>query len=157
VTGLPPSSGKSLLSWAQSIELVLISGGRECCYACYLLHAGFCLAYSSTLKMEATCSSKMSVDFQRTKVLYIPEHRTLHNRRCDNLKSYKIYLFVPLAEFLHSQGKLCPIACVNRIVSQVITADITNSAAFCDVASCSQMSSDVLRNILPPSSGSKIF
>jgi hypothetical protein len=31
--------------------------------ACYLLHAGFFLAYSSTLKMVATCSSKISVDF----------------------------------------------------------------------------------------------
>jgi hypothetical protein len=31
------------------------------------------LAYSSTLKMEATCSSETSVDFQRTTHHYIPE------------------------------------------------------------------------------------
>jgi hypothetical protein len=37
-----------------------------------------CLAYSSTLKMEAICSSETSVDFQRTTWRYIPEDRTLH-------------------------------------------------------------------------------
>jgi hypothetical protein len=37
-----------------------------------------CLAYSSTLKMEATCSSEMSVDFQQTVWRYIPDDRTLH-------------------------------------------------------------------------------
>jgi hypothetical protein len=36
-----------------------------------------CLAYSSTLKMEATSSSEKSVDFERTTRRYIPEHRTL--------------------------------------------------------------------------------
>jgi Kef-type K+ transport system membrane component KefB len=36
-----------------------------------------CSAYSSALKMEATCSSEMSVDFQRTIRHYIPEFRTL--------------------------------------------------------------------------------
>jgi hypothetical protein len=33
------------------------------------------LAYSSTLKMEAVCSSEMSVDFQRNVSRYIPEDR----------------------------------------------------------------------------------
>jgi hypothetical protein len=33
----------------------------------------FFLAYSSTLKMEATYSSETSVDFQRTTERYIPE------------------------------------------------------------------------------------
>jgi hypothetical protein len=36
------------------------------------------LAYSSTLKMEATCSSETSEDFQRTTRRYIPEDRTLN-------------------------------------------------------------------------------
>jgi hypothetical protein len=45
----------------------------------------YCLAYSSILKMEAIFSSEMSVDFQRR---YIPEDRSLHNPRCENLKSY---------------------------------------------------------------------
>jgi hypothetical protein len=31
----------------------------------------------------------MSVDFQRTTLRYIPEEITLHNHRCENLKSYK--------------------------------------------------------------------
>jgi hypothetical protein len=36
---------------------------------------GSCLVYSSTLKMEATCSIETSVDFQRTARRYIPEDR----------------------------------------------------------------------------------
>jgi hypothetical protein len=44
---------------------------------------------SSTLKMEAICSSETSVDTQRTTRRYIPEEDTLHNHRCENLKSYK--------------------------------------------------------------------
>jgi hypothetical protein len=47
-----------------------------------------CSAYSWTLKMEATCSSETSVDFQRTTHRYIPEHRTLHNHHCENLSSH---------------------------------------------------------------------
>jgi hypothetical protein len=35
-------------------------------------------AYSSTLKMEVTCSSETSVHFQRTSWRYNPKHRTLH-------------------------------------------------------------------------------
>jgi hypothetical protein len=46
----------------------------------------------STLNMEAKYSSETSVDFQRTTCLYIPEDRTLHNHRCDNLRSYKSIL-----------------------------------------------------------------
>jgi hypothetical protein len=46
------------------------------------------LAYFSTMKMEATCSSKISVGFQRNIWHYIPEDRTLHNQCCENLKSY---------------------------------------------------------------------
>jgi signal-transduction protein with cAMP-binding, CBS, and nucleotidyltransferase domain len=38
--------------------------------------------------MEATCFSEKSVDFQRTTRRYIPEDRTLHDHRCENLKSY---------------------------------------------------------------------
>jgi hypothetical protein len=53
-----------------------------------------CLAYSSTLKLETTCSPETSVDFQRTTRHFIPEDKTLHNYRCENLRSYlfKIYL-----------------------------------------------------------------
>jgi hypothetical protein len=38
--------------------------------------------------MEATFSSETSVDFQRTTLRFIPENRTLHNHRCENLISY---------------------------------------------------------------------
>jgi hypothetical protein len=49
---------------------------------------GYCSAYSSTLKMEAICSSEISVVIQRITRRYIPEDDTLHNHRCENLKSY---------------------------------------------------------------------
>jgi hypothetical protein len=39
-----------------------------------------CSAYSSTLKMEAICSSETSIDFQRTARRYIPEDSTLRVR-----------------------------------------------------------------------------
>jgi hypothetical protein len=59
------------------------------------------LTYSSTLKMEATCSFEMPVDFQRTTRRYIPEDITLHNHRCKNLTSYmllhikqKLYIYI---------------------------------------------------------------
>jgi hypothetical protein len=51
---------------------------------CFAL--GSCLAYSSTLKMEATRSSETSVDFHRTTRRYNPEVRTFHKQRCENLK-----------------------------------------------------------------------
>jgi hypothetical protein len=38
--------------------------------------------------MEAICFFETSVDVQRTTWLYIPEDSTLHNYRCENLKSY---------------------------------------------------------------------
>jgi hypothetical protein len=57
--------------------------------ACYLLHTGFLLGLFFTLKMEVTCSSEESADFQRITRRYIPEYRTFHKHRCENLKSYK--------------------------------------------------------------------
>jgi hypothetical protein len=47
----------------------------------------FFAVYSSTMKMEAACSSETSVDIQRTTLRYIPDG-ILHNYRCENLKSY---------------------------------------------------------------------
>jgi hypothetical protein len=45
--------------------------------AWYLLHSGFCMAYFSALKMEATYTPETSVDIQWTTRRYIPEDRTL--------------------------------------------------------------------------------
>jgi hypothetical protein len=44
--------------------------------------------YSTVLKKMAICSSDISADFQRTTHRCMPEDRTLHNHRCENLKSY---------------------------------------------------------------------
>jgi hypothetical protein len=43
---------------------------------------------STALKIDATCSSETSDDFQRR---YVPENETLPNHRCQNLKSYSVY------------------------------------------------------------------
>jgi hypothetical protein len=61
-----------------------------------------CLAYSSTLKMEATCSSETSVYFQRTTGRYIPEDGTFHDHRCENLISY-IFLYFPHLQLFREQ------------------------------------------------------
>jgi hypothetical protein len=45
------------------------------------------MAYYLALKMEGTCSSKTAVDF------YISGDRTLHNYRCENLKSHMDVFF----------------------------------------------------------------
>jgi hypothetical protein len=59
--------------------------------------------------MESTCSSETSVDFQRTTWRYIPDDRTLHDHRCDNLKfckgSFKHFMFRQENEFLKKQAE----------------------------------------------------
>jgi hypothetical protein len=50
--------------------------------------AGILLSlFDPRAKMEAICSSEMSVDFQRTILHYIPEDSTLHKYGCEYLKS----------------------------------------------------------------------
>jgi hypothetical protein len=57
---------------------------------CHLLACWiFAELISSTLKMEAICSSETSVETQRTTRRHIPEDDTLPNHRCENLKSYR--------------------------------------------------------------------
>jgi hypothetical protein len=56
-----------------------------------LLHASFLLPYSTSLNMEVKYYSETSVDFQLT--TGVMEDGTLHNHRCENLKS-KEYFFV---------------------------------------------------------------
>jgi hypothetical protein len=53
--------------------------------------------------MEAKFSPETSVDFQGTTRRYILECRTLHNRRCENLKSYNAILYwsLYLYEYIH--------------------------------------------------------
>jgi hypothetical protein len=83
---------------------ILLQGRKISCFPpAYTLVS--CLAYSSTLKMKATCSSETSVDFQRITRRYIPDDRTIHYHRRENLKSYKnilVYIFYSLS-LIHSQ------------------------------------------------------
>jgi hypothetical protein len=62
--------------------------GRRWHSACQLLARWFAEPISSTLKKEAICSSETSVETQRTTRRHISEGDTLHNHRCENLKSY---------------------------------------------------------------------
>jgi hypothetical protein len=55
-----------------------------------------CLAYSSTLKMEATCSSETLADFQWTTRCYIPDDIILHNHRCEKIQSYDVFVVLLL-------------------------------------------------------------
>jgi hypothetical protein len=45
-------------------------------------------AYFSTPKMDAIYSFDTSVEFQHTTKRYVPEDSTIHDHRCENLKSY---------------------------------------------------------------------
>jgi hypothetical protein len=49
-----------------------------------------CLAYSLAFKMEATSSSKTSVQLQRTTLLYIPEEKPTDIRRPVPKRSRKV-------------------------------------------------------------------
>jgi hypothetical protein len=59
---------------------------------------------SSTLKMEAMSSSETSVVTQQPTRRHIPENDSLHNHRCENLKSYTIpvHINIILSSFTQS-------------------------------------------------------
>jgi hypothetical protein len=61
------------------------SGWQACLLAGFLLKL-----FLETLMMEATCSSETSVDTQQITPRHFPEDDTLHNHRCENLKSYQL-------------------------------------------------------------------
>jgi hypothetical protein len=61
--------------------------------------------------MEPICWSETSVDTQRTTRRYIPEDGTLHNNRCENLKSYTMFILfihVLLNEIVSSSDYITP-------------------------------------------------
>jgi hypothetical protein len=59
-----------------------------------------CLAYSSTLNIEAVCSSQSLVGFHQTTWHFTPEDRTLHSHCCENLKS-NIFFFALVVIICH--------------------------------------------------------
>jgi hypothetical protein len=58
------------------------------------------LAHSSTLKIEVTCSSKMSADFQGTINIIIIIETDFHEERIDLLQSCALWLILVLAVLL---------------------------------------------------------
>jgi hypothetical protein len=73
---ITPSSSLKV-SWRFGVTFRLHLQGRRTSSACHLHHDCFLLGLSSTLKMEATRPSEMSVDFHRTTRRYITEHRII--------------------------------------------------------------------------------
>jgi hypothetical protein len=71
---------------SQVINLKEVRIGMAVLVTCLMLVS--CVAYSSNLKMEATCPSEKSVDFQQTTRRYISEDTILHNHRFEYLKYY---------------------------------------------------------------------
>jgi hypothetical protein len=67
--------------------------------------------YFSTLKMEVIYSFETSVETQRTTRRYIPEYSTLHNHRCENLKSYKVWALIALC--IIASMVSCALLCSN--------------------------------------------
>jgi hypothetical protein len=64
-------------------------GGTCCLNRANSMRATYFRAgYSSTLKMEAICSSETLVEFQWTIRRYIQGYRTIHNHNCEDLRSY---------------------------------------------------------------------
>jgi hypothetical protein len=73
--------------------------------------------------MEATCSSETSVDYQRTTRHYNPEDRSLHNHRCENLKS-KIIVSIKVSRLHQEAATLVYPENVCGSQSQQATAEI---------------------------------
>jgi hypothetical protein len=60
--------------------------------ACFMLV--FCLAYSSTLKMEATCSAETSVHFQLTTRRYIEEDKKFQHQNYTRFSCFSYLNYV---------------------------------------------------------------
>jgi hypothetical protein len=110
-----------------SVEKYMESGKQLCLLAAFtLVSCSVCSVYFSTLKMEATCFSEMSVDFQRTTRCYIPEDRTLREKsssssgRTELVSSFRpqtprhlaiFFLVFPLVDNIKAAWELCLMAC----------------------------------------------
>jgi hypothetical protein len=69
------------------------AGDKQSLLAVFLLATY--LGYSSTLKMDAVCSSKTSVNFEWTTWHDVSEDITLHSHQCEELKpTYKLAVSV---------------------------------------------------------------
>jgi hypothetical protein len=87
--------------------LKLFSLKKECLVTvCFMLVS--CLVYALTLKMEETCPSKKSVDFQWTAQRYIPEDRSLHCSRLLSLSTLLIqsYYFIVTFGSIKRRGNI---------------------------------------------------
>jgi hypothetical protein len=85
---------EGMIAHGRTARIVQELGHRQYSYpvglevsACHLLACWFAEPISSTLKMEAICSSERSVETQRTTRRHIPEDDTIHTVSvCSNLQ-----------------------------------------------------------------------
>jgi hypothetical protein len=73
-------------------------------------------AYPSNLKFKVTCSYETLVDSQWTTLHYIPEDSTLHNRCCENLKSYILQLSLNLYKYSWARVNKLNLPGVNEFI-----------------------------------------
>jgi hypothetical protein len=67
--------------WENENMRRVLSSGIQCCVVmCFLLHVGFLIGYSSTLKMKVIYSSETSADLHYTTWYYILKDRNLHSQ-----------------------------------------------------------------------------
>jgi hypothetical protein len=105
---------------------------RRCCWraaVCYILIS--CLAYCSSLKVEAMCSSETSVEFNKTTQRYIPENTSLQSMlaKCFNLVPCLTYLSTLIMEAIFSSKTSNDF---HRITWRYIPEDLTvNSCGLC--------------------------
>jgi hypothetical protein len=57
-----------------------------------------CLAFSKILKVEATCSTEISLDFNGLHIV-VSQDRTLNDDHCENINSYSVNNVYPLEVF----------------------------------------------------------
>jgi hypothetical protein len=95
------------------------------CCACHLLSRWYLarLIFSS-LKKKAICFSETSVYFQRTTLRYIPEDSTLHNHRCENIKSY-CWSICPITVAIRSRRHAIFYSTTFRIVGSSTTGGMS--------------------------------
>jgi hypothetical protein len=106
--------------------------------ACSLLFAEL---ISSTLKMEAKCSSETSVETPRAARRHIPEDDSLHNHRCENLKSYRLKTRFQLGYKQEVLGR------TNRLLSLIRQGRRVQQFFYCCV--CIRYRGDVSTEPLP--------
>jgi hypothetical protein len=77
-------------------------------------------------KQKQQCEIRWQADFQQTTRRHIPEDRTLHNYRCDNLKSYMLLYVCHFTQHSFSDIKAQYYGLRMRIANMLLNARSTS-------------------------------